>query len=30
MIDVAPTISHLMGLRPPKQNQGVLPYDLLV
>ncbi len=28
-IDVAPTICHLMGLRPPAQNQGVVPYDLL-
>ncbi|MBC7237504.1 MAG: alkaline phosphatase family protein [Chloroflexi bacterium] len=28
-IDVASTICHLMGLRPPRQNQGVLPYDLL-
>mgnify|MGYP005839307741 CR=1 FL=1 len=28
-IDVAPTICHLMGLRPPAQNQGALPYDLL-
>ena len=28
-IDVAPTICHLMGLRMPAQNQGVVPYDLL-
>ena len=28
-IDVAPTICHLLGLRPPAQNQGVVPYDLL-
>ena len=28
-IDVAPTICHLMGLRMPAQNQGVIPYDLL-
>jgi hypothetical protein len=28
-IDVAPTICHLMGLRPPRQNQGVVPYDLM-
>ena len=28
-IDVAPTICHLMGLRPPAQNQGVVPYDLM-
>lgn len=29
-IDVAPTICHLMGMRPPRQNQGVVPYDLMV
>jgi hypothetical protein len=28
-IDVAPTICHLMGLRPPAQSQGAVPYDLL-
>jgi hypothetical protein len=28
-IDVAPTICHLVGLRPPRQNQGVVPYDLV-
>jgi predicted AlkP superfamily phosphohydrolase/phosphomutase len=28
-VDVAPTICHLAGLRPPAQNQGVIPYDLL-
>jgi hypothetical protein len=29
-IDVAPTICHLMGLRLPAQNQGAVPFDLLV
>ena len=28
-IDVAPTICHLMDLRLPRQNQGVVPYNLL-
>ena len=29
-VDVAPTICHLLGLRMPAQNQGVVPYDLLI
>jgi predicted AlkP superfamily phosphohydrolase/phosphomutase len=28
-VDVAPTICHLLGLRPPAQNQGAVPPDLL-
>ena len=29
MIDIAPTISHLFGLRPPAQSQGAVLWDLL-
>lgn len=29
MIDVAPTLAHLAGLRPPAQNMGAVLYDLL-
>jgi hypothetical protein len=29
-IDVAPTICHLMRMRPPAHSQGAVPHDLLV
>ncbi len=29
MIDIAPTIAHLFGLRPPAQSQGAVLWDLL-
>ena len=29
-IDIAPTICHLLDLRMPAQNQGAVPFDLLI
>ena len=29
MVDLAPTMTHLMGLRPPAQSQGAVLWDLL-
>jgi len=29
LIDVAPTLCHLLGIQPPAQSQGAIIYDLL-
>jgi len=29
LIDVTPTLCHLLGIRPPAQSQGAIAYDLL-
>ena len=29
MIDLAPTMAHLMGFRPPAHSQGTVLWDLL-
>jgi hypothetical protein len=27
-IDIAPTLSHILGLRPPAQNNGAILHDI--